>query len=117
MIHRAASYYIGLWAPIAACWVVVVLVYAAFRDVAVGIGLAVALLGPLAGILSAVLMSRADKKSSIHVIAASVQISSSEWLRRGFKKGLIAGPASVVGVAVLAALPVVLDRLLTSLGK
>ena len=92
----------GLWAPIAACWVAVVLAIALFREVAVGIGISVALLGPLAGIIFAVSLSRTNRKSSLHVLAASPHIADPEWFRRGLKKGLIAGPESVIGVGMLA---------------
>jgi hypothetical protein len=117
MLLRASKYYLGVWIPTAASWVLVVLVAALFADVAVGIGLAWALGGSLAAILFAAYSSRADKKSSSGFIASHSKLDDSELLRRGLKKGLIIGPVSVLGVALAAGAPILVDRILTALGK
>ena len=117
MLLRASNYYLGVWIPTAVCWVIVVLVAALFADVAVGTGLGWAVAGSFVSILFGAAVVREDKKSSIGFIRSHPNIEGSELLRRGLKKGWIIGLASVSWVGFMIALPFLLDRILTALGK
>ena len=118
MTARAVTFYLGVWVPTATCWLLVVLVAAAATQiVALWQSVVAALLVPMLGIALGALNVSEDKKGSWGSIVAHRDISSSDLFRLGIRKGLFLGPATVVGVAGFAALPFLLDRLLTALGK
>ena len=103
--------------PLAACWVMVVLVAAWHYNNGLGTGLAAATGGTLLAIMFAAVSDRADTKGSVRFVSAHPELSERDLLRVGLKQGLVLGIVSIFGVAFLMTAPIALDHILTAFGK
>jgi hypothetical protein len=103
--------------PLAASWVLVVLIAAWHYKSGLGTGLLAAFFGPIAAVGFAAYQVREDKKGSLGFVAAHPELSESDLLRRGLKQGAMLGVVSIVGVALLICAPMIADHILTALGK
>lgn len=114
---RYVKFYIGIWVPLATCWLLVVVVAAWHYRSGLGVGLLAATFGSLLAVLFAAFTGREDKKGSLGFIRAHPELSERDLLRCGLKKGALLGVASILGVAFLLGAPIVVDRILTAFGK
>jgi len=117
MLLRYLKFYIGAWLPLAACWLVIVLVAAWHYRSGLGTGLLAATVGTLSAVGFAAHMGREDKKGSITYIAAHPEYDDHTLFRLGLKKGVTLGIVSLIGVACIFCAPFVADHILTALGK
>ena len=117
MLSRFAKFYLGVWMPLAACWLLVVIIAAWHYRAGLGTGLVAAVFGSLLAVICAAFMSREDKKGSLGFISAHPELNERELLRRGMKKGAMLGVVSILGVAFLLFAPIVVDHILTAFGK
>jgi hypothetical protein len=117
MLRRHLKYYLGVWVPLAASWVLVVFIAAWRFRAGLGVGLLAAVFGSMAAIAFAAFVGREQRKGSLGFVASHAELSESELLRHGFRKGVALGVASILGVALLLLAPQTADRILTALGK
>ncbi len=117
MLQRHLKFYFGVWAPLATSWVVVVLIAAWHYRAGLGTGLLAAIFGSMAAIAFAAYMGREEKKGALSFVAAHSQLSESELLQCGIRKGVMLGVVSILGVALLFGAPIAADHILTALGR
>jgi hypothetical protein len=117
VLSRYIKFYLGVWIPLATCWTLIVLFAAWYYRAGLGIGLAASIGGTMLTLAYAAFADLGDAKGSLRFVSTHQELTKKELLRLGFRKGIVLGIASLLGVAFLFCAPIVADRLLATIGK
>jgi len=112
----AAAYYLGISLPISGLWAIVVLGIGMIRDIDTRFGLAFAALVPILAVVRAALYSSSDPNGSLSRLRRESGSSTKVYFQEGFRKGIWIAPLTILGVGVLASIPIILDRVFAYFG-